>query len=140
MIKKVGLGFIYYFVSSVLLSVLASLPDRIFHGVYQSHDHFFRGEGLAGNQGAIQEAWFVQKIIFALVVAVLYHHVRKSLSGKEWLRGIKFAFLVWSMISSTYLGLWSILDLSALIWLWWSFYFLINSVIGSLLLSLNYRK
>ena len=127
-LKAFLLGSLAFFLVSLLLAFILAIPDEAFFEQIYDEVSLWRGD-FSGSSKFLY-GWVTQKMIFAMGFSLVFQWIFPSIQGPGWRRGIIFGLSTCLFVWATYLGLWSVLDLPGILWIWWGGYYLIISVIG----------
>jgi hypothetical protein len=84
---------------------------------------------------ALAPRWITTGIIFCLIVAGIYAHVRSTFTGAGWQRGLKFGFMLFLLIASVMFSFSGYFNLPDKLWTWWSVDSLISYLVGGAVLG-----
>lgn len=144
--KSILFGALIFLIVSVVSAILMSFPDKAFFQKYYEQagplftDSFLNSRESEGDLLYII-VWYAQKILFALGLSCIYSKFRLGFKNtSEWKRGILCGFYSWILVTAGYIGMANAFSTPVMIWIWWSFYYLVSALAGGAFMSFAFRE
>ena len=118
-------GGLAWFVATWLVSFATGplIHDGVLKASYEATAAFWRPELMQDppDMAALMPRWITAGLIGSFLTAMVYGWVRPALTGAGWMRGLKFAVIVFILGLVLILGWSGVFNLPNRIWTWWTF-------------------
>lgn len=128
-------GLAFYVVQfAVSMATGAFIHEGVLEPLYMAHESFWRPELVQDppDMAALMPRWITVGLINTLVATWIYLWLRPAFAGAQWLKGLKYGFVM-AVMMAMFDAAWSgIFNLPDAIWFWWAvegfFYFMIGGI------------
>ena len=138
-VKLILIGGLAYYAAQWIVGFPAGMliHEGILTDLYSQTTQFWRPElnQVPPDMAALMPRWITVGLIAAFIATGIYDNIRSAFNGSGLVKGIKFGFVLFLLISSYAAGLSGVFILPEAIWFWWAVEGFIYYLVGGAVLG-----